>query len=114
MSDTAVTISKATPKSNEVMLFDPKYEGFVYGQGDRGDVIAFGSRGGFAPSIWIGPKDHPLLDGLLKARPELVEGDGQTHVSKVLVCPECFREFNAMIAYRSHVRTHQIVDDSEE
>jgi hypothetical protein len=102
-----VTITKGAPDDGEIMLYDPVYEGFSYGPGNAGQTIDFGARGGFEPRVWIGPRNHPLLDGMLRDRPDLIEGDGKDKLTKVIVCPECLREFNALIAYKSHVRTHR-------
>lgn len=109
-----VSIGKAVPDEDEVRLWDPLYEGYSYGPGGIGDNIDFGVRGGFEPRVWIGPRDHPLLDGLLRERPDLIEGDGDdaTRV-KVYVCAECNKEVTSLIGYKSHVRTHrQTVTDT--
>lgn len=102
-----VSIEKGAPAEGEIELYDPVYAGFSFGPGDAGQNIDFGIRGGFEPHVWIGPRNHLLLEDLLLARPDLIEGDGKERISKVLVCPECSREFNALIAYKSHARTHK-------
>jgi hypothetical protein len=108
MTGENVTITKGVPDEDEIMLYDPLYAGFSYGPGNAGQTIDFGSRGGFAPNTWIGPRNHPLLNDMLLARPDLIEGTGlQPGPFKVLVCPECSREFNSLPGYKSHARTHR-------
>lgn len=102
-----VTIEKGAPDETEVALFDPVYAGFSFGPGNAGETIDFGSRGGFEPHVWIGPRNHPLLDRLLEERPDLIEGDGSAGPTKVFVCPECMREIPSLIGYKSHIRTHK-------
>lgn len=102
-----VTIEKAVPDEDEIKLYDPVYAGYCFGPGGAGSTIDFGHRGGFEEHVWIGRRDHPLLNDLLIARPDLIEGDETTKITRVLVCPECNREFSALVAYKSHARTHK-------
>lgn len=96
------------PVADLVVLWDPQFEGYSYGPGDRGQNIDFGTRGGFEPHVWIGPKEHPLLPDLLRERPDLIEGDGSTQkIVKVYICPTCSKECASLLGFQSHQRTHR-------
>lgn len=109
MAGKNVTIVKAAPSEEEVRLFDPRYAGFSFGPGGRGSTIDFGPRGGFEPHVAIVRRDHPLLDELLRARPDIVEGSGDAGggTVKVYVCHFCSREVGGLIGLQSHLRTHR-------
>lgn len=94
-----------TPTEGEVRIFDPQYVSFSYGPGND---IQFGPKGGFPEHVWIGPGDHPMLDPLFAARPDLIVGSGEA--AEVYPCVQCppgpdgkYPRFASERALRGHI-----------
>jgi hypothetical protein len=86
---------------DQIAIYDPEHESLVYGPGSSADdgLIRFGPRGGFEPNVWVGPRDHPLLQPMMARHPKMFEM-GATN--KVFVCEYDGQEFKSLNGIRGH------------
>lgn len=91
----------ATPKVPMIRLRHPEFAGLQFGP-DAESAIVFGNRAGQAEfEAWI-PEDHPLLEALLQAHPE-VQIVRESGPAIMWACPfhpdSVFKTKNALIAH---------------
>lgn len=92
----------AETKVADVILFDPDHESMSYGPNNE---IQFGRKGGFAPFIWQGPADHPMLEGLRRDEPRIQELRPEGEKAANYVClfhPD--KEFKTRASFDAHLR----------
>lgn len=99
---TAASRYAADLSEDQVIIFDPEHESLSYGPASD---IEFGPRGGFEPHVWIGPRDHPLVDKMMLEHPKMFELGAE---KKVIACGDCMaagvtpNEFKTLQAFRGH------------
>jgi uncharacterized Zn-finger protein len=98
-ASTAATNYQLT--ADQIAVYDPEHEALVFGPGSSADdgLIRFGPRGGFEPNVWVGPRDHPLLQPMMARHPKMFEIGA---ANKVYVCDYCGAEYKALPAIRGH------------
>lgn len=84
-----------------IRLRHPEFAGLQYGAGE--DRIIFGARAGQPEfEAWV-PENHPLLDQLLEAHPEITVVTAQPNL--IYVCPiHPDRRFASEAALKAHFR----------
>lgn len=92
---------ETTTKAKIIKLRHPEYAGLEYGP-DKDTAIVFGNRAGLpAYEAWV-PEDHPLLEALLEAHPE-IEIITDSGPAIMWACPihpnSTFKTKNALLAH---------------